>query len=194
MNTGMRGWVLLALSLGCSNAMALLAIEGTVVIEPAPATLLRGEIATLTYTITNTGDEPLDFATAGTGYYEQGPTSTVLPMPNAATPPCSAQFLDFSPLPGQPTFVINTNSFYPRPIPAGESRQCAMELMVSPEAGGPFVQWFGFTGIRGTQNVHMGQYVAFNLGQGAVAVPAGGWLYASILALLVFLLGARSQR
>jgi len=191
----MRGWVLWALSLGCGNAMALLAIEGTVVIEPAPDTLLRGQTAIITYTVTNIGDEVWDAAVSGTGYYEQGPTSTVLPIPNAATPPCSAQFLDFSPLPGQPTYVGNTNSFYPRPISPGESRQCVMELMVSPEAGGPFVQWFGFTGTRGTQSVHLSQYVTFNLGQGAVAVPAGGWLHAWILALLVFLLGVRrSQR
>ncbi len=130
MKVSVRVWVLLALSVGCGNAMALLTIEGTVVIEPAPATLLRGQTATITYTVTNIGDEAWDAAAVGVEYFESGPTSTVLPVPTAATPPCVSQFVDFpSPIPGAPTYVVNTNTLYPRPILPGESRQCVMDLV-----------------------------------------------------------------
>ncbi len=194
MKVGMRVWALLALSMGCGSAMAVLSIEGTVLIEPPPATLLRGDVATLTYTMTNTGDEPLDFATSGTGYWQEGAGSTVYPLPNAGTLPCLAQFVDFSGPPGQSAFVVNTNLLFPWPIPPGESRLCVMELAVSMEAAGPFTQRFGFTGTRGTQRVNVGQDVVFNLGQGAVAVPVFGWPAQLLLVFLIPLLGAKSLR
>lgn len=193
MSIGARWWVLLALSVGCDNAMAVLAIEGTVVIEPSPTTLLRGQTATLTYMLTNTGDEPLDFAAAGVSYFETGPTSTVLPEPTAATPPCDPQFLDLSPLPGQPVFVINSNAFNPTPIAPGDSRLCVMNLVVSPEAAGPFVVQFSFVGLRGAAEVNTAQEVLFTLGTSA-AVPVLEWPSMALLVLLISLMGARLLR
>lgn len=190
MSIGSRWWGLVMLLVGCGNAVALLAIQGTVVIEPPAATLLRGETATITYTVTNTGDEPLDSATSGTGYYEWGPMSTVLPAPNSQTPPCVTQFFDFSPRPGEPAFIVNTNSFLPRPIPPGESRQCVLDLVVSPEAKGPFIQRFGFTGSRGALSVNVGEDVMFNLGQETIAVPALQWPGMALMAMMTCLLAA----
>lgn len=185
------GWALLAL-LWASDAMATLAITGEVMIEPAPATLRRGDTATLTYILTNTGDEPLDFATSGTTYIQFGPTSTVFPFPTAATPPCTFQLLDFSAPPGQPPIVVNTNSFHPRPIPPGESRRCVIGLLVSSEAAGPFVQQFGFSGTRAGRTVTAAQSITFNLGQpqpSSVPTTSTGALV--FLAAILLLFGHR---
>lgn len=192
MKMGARWWALLALSVGCGSALALLAVEGSVTIDPSPAMLLRGQTATITYTVTNIGDEAWDAAAVGVEYFESGPTSSVLPVPTAATPPCVSQFVDFpSPIPGAPTYVVNTNTLYPRPILPGESRQCVMDLVVSPDAAGPFVQLFSLTGSLNGQIAYTSQEVAFNLGQGAVAVPALMWPSLVVLVLLVSWLGAR---
>ncbi len=195
MNIGARWWAMLVLSVGCGNALALLAVEGSVTIDPSPATLLRGQTATITYTVTNIGDEAWDAAAVGVEYFESGPTSTVLPVPTAQTPPCVSQFVDFpSPIAGAPTYVVNTNTLYPRPVLPGESRQCVMDLVVSPDAAGPFVQLFSLTGSLNGQIAYTSQVVAFNLGQGAVAVPLLGGPAHLLLVLLISLVGARLLR
>jgi hypothetical protein len=194
MKHGASWWVVFALFVLCGNAMAVVAIEGTILIEPPPATLLRGQTATITYTVTNTGDEPLDYAVSGTEYWEEGPTSTVYPLPTAATPPCFVNFVDFSGPPGQSAYVVSTTFFRPELIPPGESRQCVMDLLVSPNAAGPFVQRFGFNGVRGTQIVRTSQEFAFNLGQGAIAVPFLGWPSGALLLVLLVFSAARSLR
>lgn len=171
----MKRWTRLPLFVAscaaCSKALATLAISGVVLIEPDPSILLRGQTATLTYTITNTGDESIDVATAGTDYYDWGPTSTLFPLGTAATPPCTMTYVDFIAPPGQPPAVVNTVFFQPRPVLPGETRQCVMEITVSEETDGPFVQQFGFTGARGVRNVSVSQNVFFSLGQ-TTAVPA----------------------
>ncbi len=194
MKSRMIALALLALSVGCGNAVALLAIEGTVVIDPPPATLLRGQTATITYTVTNTGDEPLEVLVAGTEYYERGPLSTVLVSPTPATAPCLVGVFDASPRPGEPLYVVNTNSFLPRPVLPGESRQCVMDLMVSPEAAAPFVKHFGFLASRGATSITSSQVVTFNLGEEAIAIPTLRWLGVVFLTLLVGLAGARVAR
>lgn len=88
MRFGARWWVLLAtLSFG-TEAMATLAIAGEVLIESPAATLLRGQTATLTFSVTNIGDETFDRANWGTSFFREGPTSTVYTFSTAATPPC----------------------------------------------------------------------------------------------------------
>jgi len=185
-------WALVAL-LWASDAMATLAITGEVLIEPAPATLRRGDVATLTYTITNTGDEPFDRAASGTTYIQFGPTSTVFPFPTTATPPCAFQLLDFSAPPGQPATVANTNTFLPAPIAPGESRQCVMGLQVSPTAGGPFVQRFSLSGSHGLERVSVARNIVFNLGeQQPSSVPAVSNWGLGLLGLLLLAYGRRS--
>jgi hypothetical protein len=171
MKAKMRITLFLLLCLVSSSAIATLAISGTVAIQPDPSVLLRGQTATITYTITNTGDEPLDRVYGGTGYYDWGPTSTIFPIGTVATPPCYLTYFDLSPLPGNPPYWIVTVFFQPWPLLLGESRQCVMELTVSKEAAGPFVQQFGFTGGRGNQSTSISQSVFFGLGQ-TTAVPA----------------------
>lgn len=69
---------LLMLLAWCTNALATLAIRGDVVIDPHPSVLLRGQQATVTYMLTNIGDEPLELASAGFDYRTFGPLSTLL--------------------------------------------------------------------------------------------------------------------
>ena len=162
-------WVFLCAT--SSNATAVLAISGSVVIDPYPSTLMRGQSATITYTITNTGDEPLDSAAIGTGYYAWGPRSTIFPLATIATSPCLVRYDDLSPRPGEPAIVLNAVFFRPIPLLPGETRQCVMEISVSEETAGPFVQQFGFTGARGAQSTNVSQSVFFSLGL-TTAVPA----------------------
>lgn len=190
MRRGVWCWVLCTLFLG-GEATATLAITGEVLIEPPAATLLRGQTATITYIITNTGDEPLDRAASGTLYFNEGPTSTVFPFPTAATPPCAFQLVDLSAPPGQPAIVGNTNTFLPAPIAPGESRRCAMGLQVSSQAGGPFVQQFLVSGSRGNQQVLVARDIAFPLGQTSFPVPAGSVLGLVLLAATLLAIGYR---
>lgn len=184
-------WVTLILLGGTGDAAATLGISSQVVIQPPAATLLRGDTATITYTVTNTGDEPLDLAAVGTVYFGGGPRSTVFPFATGATPPCTVQFLDFVPPPGsgQPTTVANTNTFRPNPIEPGESRQCVMGLLVSPDAGHPFVQLFSFVGVRGGESVRAPQHVTFNLGEQPTPIPVSSWWGLVGMGTLLLLLG-----
>ncbi len=194
MNLRARWWVLLALCAGCGNAAAVLAIQGTVFIDPPPATLLRGQSATLTYTLTNTGNEAIDVGAVATGFYADGPTSTIIIEPSAATLPCTMGILDLSPQPGQPTFYYVSTFFEPFPILPGESRQCEVSLTVSPDAGSAFTQRFYFSGAIGTQSVDIFQDVVFNLGEMPTVVPTLRWPANFILMLLIGLLGAMLVR
>lgn len=152
-------------------AMATLAASGSVVITPDPSTLLRGQSATLVFSITNMGDEEWDYAGVGTGYYDWGPTSTIFPMASLATPPCILSFLDFSPAPGEPAFWAVSAFFRPLPVLPGETRQCVMELRVSEEAAGPFIETFSFTGALGSRSISFGEEVFFGLGEDARPIP-----------------------
>jgi hypothetical protein len=184
-----RWLALLGLCAGCDNAMATLAITGEVVIDPPAASLLRGQTATLTYTLINSGDETLEIAAAGTVYRTFGPTSTVFLVPTASTPPCTVQTLDLSPLPGQPGAVAITSSFRPRPIPPGESRQCVMGLVISTEASGPFVQQFGFSGLIGDRSVDIAQNIFFPLGEQPKPIPTASPWGLALLSILMLTLG-----
>lgn len=195
------------LALG-APAFAGLSISGTVVVEPNPSTLLRGHEATVTYTLTNTGDEPIELATVGFPYRSSGPLSTVLPFRTAATPPCLYRLRA---LPGPfevpgavespakwspvPPFLEKTIEFSPLPIEPGGTRRCVAALRVSAQAAGPFVQTFNFQASRGAQSVMQTRSVVFGLGESAVAIPAVSTRSLALASLLVLLLGVfRLQR
>ncbi len=194
MRFGARWWVLLAMLGFGSEAAATLAIAGEVLIEPPAATLLRGQTATLTFTVTNLGDEPLDRAGWGTGFFREGPTSTVFTFSTAATPPCVYQEFqgDPGPPPNRPGITAASGSFHPRPIAPGESRICVIGVTVSTQAAGPFVQTFSFTGYRAEQSVGIARSLAFNLGvQQALPAPAISAWGVALLTLLLLEVGRR---
>lgn len=189
-------------------AVAALSITSTVVVEPHPSTLMRGQEATVTYTLTNTGDEPIELATVGFPYRSSGPLSTVLPFRTAATPPCLYRLRA---LPGPfeapgavespakwspvPPFLEKSIEFAPLPIEPGGTRRCVAALRVSPETAGSFVQTFNFQASRGAQTVTQMRSVVFGLGESAVAVPAVSTWCLALASLLVLLLGVfRLQR
>lgn len=186
----MSWFVLLALACG-GPAAAAVAITGDIRIDPPASTLRRGDIATITYTITNTGDEAIDFASAGTTYRQFGPMSTVFPFATTATPPCTFQLLDGSPPPGQPAIVVNTVGFRPAVTPPGESRQCVTGLQVSPDTAGPFEQSFIIAGTRNAQTVYIQRVVSFGLGVNASVVPALSTWGMTLLAALLLVFGHR---
>ncbi len=182
-----RQWlVVVAFCLTCSNAMATLAIAGSVAIAPDAKFLLRGQTASLTYTITNIGDEPLEEASAGTFYFGWGPSSTIFPSGTAATAPCIMTFFDLSPVPGQAPAVINTVFFRPTPVLPGETRECVLEISVSQEAGGPFTQQFGITGSRGNQSTTVSQFIFFPLGQVAAVPTASLFAWMALVLSVMF--------
>ncbi len=192
MKTALR-WLLLPLfGVACSNALATLSLSGNVTVEPDPRGLLRGQTATIVFTIANTGDEPFDEAVTGTTYFDWGPTSTIFPAGTAATPPCTFTLVDFSPPPGQPPLVGLTLFFRPVPLLPGETRQCVMEIAVSTEAAGPFTQSFGFNGSRGGRVAFFEQSVHFGLGQ-VNAVPAQSQLFSLVLVLAVLVIAYRHE-
>ena len=170
------------------DAMATLAITSQVIIDPPASLLLRGQQATVTYIITNTGDEPLEIPNAGFEYRSFGPLSTLFPFQTAATPPCGFQLLDFSTPPGVPSFVVNTLTFQPRPIAPGESRQCVTGLEVSAQTAGPFVQQFGFNASSGDRVVSEQHFVTFTLGEPPLLVPAFSWWSLALLSILILTL------
>lgn len=189
MRFGARWWILLVLMGSGSEAKATLAITGSVLIEPPAAPLLRGQTATATFTVTNIGDEPLDRAGWGTSFFREGPTSTVFLFSTTATPPCIYQEFQADPPPNQAGITASSIAFHPRPIAPGESRTCVIEVQVSPQAAGPFVQMFRLVGYRADRFVIMDQSVAFNLGQPqSLPVPtisAWGLLFLTLLLLEV---------
>lgn len=168
-------------------AFAALSISGTVVVEPHPLTMTRGQQARVTYMITNTGDEPLDYAGAGFTYRTFGPLSTLFPFPTEGTPPCGFRLLDLSTPPGVPGFVANTVDFSPVPIQPGETRRCTTGLRISAQTAGPFVLRFAFSGSRDGRSVSSQQHVVFTLGEPPLAIPAltiWGLALASLAVLL----------
>lgn len=192
----MKLWArLLLLPILCaaySNATATLAISGTVLIDPDPSILLRGQTATVTYTITNTGDEPLEFAYAQTDYVTLGPESSVFPHASAASPPCVVIDDSLSPLPpGKPSYYFNFTQFHPMPLLPGGTRQCVVEITVSGEADGPFIQWFGLHARLGTRYAAtVSQSFLFTLGGRAAPVPTLSRLGLSALLLGLLAAGA----
>jgi len=192
MRFGARWWVLLAMLGFGSEAAATLAIAGEVLIEPPAATLLRGQTATLTFTVTNIGDEPFDRAAWTTTYFREGPTSTVFTFSTAATPPCTFSGFEFDQPPNQPGINAAGGSFHPRPIAPGESRICVIGVRVSNQAAGPFVQTFGISGTRAEQSVGVTRSLAFNLGEPqAQRVPAISAWGVALLTLLLLEVGRR---
>lgn len=200
--TRIQAWAVSALLVWGAPAVAALSISGTVVVEPHPSTLLRGQQATVTYTLTNSGDEPIELATVGFPYRSSGPLSTVLPFRTAATPPCAYRLRV---LPGSfevpgavesqakwspvPPFLEKSIEFAPLPIEPGGTRRCVAALRVSPETAGPFVQTFNFQASRGAQSVTQTRSVVFGLGVSAIAIPAASTWSLALASLLVLLLG-----
>lgn len=189
-------------------AIAALSITGTVVVEPHPSTLLRGQQGTVTYTLTNTGDEPIERATVGFPYRTSGPLSTVLPLQTSATPPC---LFRLRVLPGPfevpgavesqskwspvPPFLEKSIEFAPLPIEPGGTRRCVAALRVSAQTAAPFVQTFNFEASRGAQSVTQMRSVVFSLGEPAIAIPATSTWTLALASLIVLLLGVfRLQR
>jgi hypothetical protein len=190
------------------SAISALSISGTVVVEPHPSTLMRGQEATVTYTLTNIGDEPIELATVGFPYRSSGPLSTVQPFQTAATPPCVYRLRV---LPGPPElagagkstakwspvppFLEKSIEFSPLPIEPGGTRRCVAALRVSPDTAGPFVQTFNFQASRGAQSVMQTRSVVFSLGESAIAISAVSTWSLAIASLLVLLVGVfRLQR
>jgi len=194
MRFGARWWVLLAVLGFGSEAAATLAIAGEVLIEPPAATLLRGQTATLTFTVTNIGNEPFDRAHWGTSFFQGGSTSTVFTFSTAATPPCVYQEFqaDGGPPGTPPGITAASGSFHPRPIAPGESRICVIGVRVSSQAASPFVQTFGISGTREEQSVGITRSLAFNLGEPqAQRVPAISAWGLALLTLLLLEVGRR---
>ena len=177
------------LALG-APAFAALSIGGTVVVEPHPSTLTRGQEASVTYTLTNTGDEPLEYAGASFDYRTDGPPSSIFPFPTEATPPCSIRYLHLGGAPGVPGFVVQTIDFNPVPIQPGESRQCVSGLRVSEQSARPFVKTFRIGGRAGDQWAYSTTSIAFTLGEPPLAIPTLSiWgLVATALAVLLAVL------
>lgn len=188
--TRIQAWAVSALLVWAAPAMAALSISGSVVVEPHPSTLLRGQEATVTYTLTNTGDEPLEYAGASFDYRTDGPPSSIFPFPTEATPPCSIRYLHLGGAPGVPGFVVQTIDFNPVPIQPGESRQCVSGLRVSEQSAMPFVKTFRIGGRDGDQWAYATTSIAFTLGEPPLAIPALSiWgLVATALAVLLAVL------
>lgn len=197
-----------ALLAWAAPASAALSISGTVVVEPHPSTLLRGQEATVTYTLTNTGDEPIDRATVGFPYRSSGPLSTLLPFQTSATPPCVYRLRV---LPGPfevpgavesqgkwspvPPFLEKTIEFAPAPIEPGGTRQCVSGIRLSAQTAGPFVQSFNFQASRGGQSVTETRSVVFRLGESAIPIPAvSAWSLALASVIVLLLSVGRLQR
>lgn len=192
--TVQSNWMRLALLLlsvaFAGSAAATVAISATIVIEPDPGTLLRGQTATLTYTVTNVGDEPLQGAFASTGYINFGPQTTIFPVATPATAPClNGDFAEPLP-PPLPSSFLNTTTFRPVPILPGEIRVCVIEITLSADAAGPFVQPFLFSTQPATTNpAPLRRNVYFGLGEDQ-PVPtlsmAGGGLLLCCLGILAW--------
>lgn len=217
---GLRSWpqmqaviriqalAVLALLAWAAPANAALSISGSVVVEAHSSSLLRGQQATITYTLTNTGDEPIDLATVGFSYRSSGPLSTALPFQTSATPPCvyrlrvlpgppeaagaAKRAAKWSPV---PPFLEKTIEFAPAPIEPGGTRRCVAGLRVSTQAAGPFVQTFNFQASRGAQSVTQTRSVVFRLGESAIAIPAVSTWSLALASVLVLMMGVfRLQR
>jgi hypothetical protein len=181
-------WLLVALAAACGNAEAILSTSLEVIVEPPAASLLRGQSAIATITLTNTGDEPLDSAGAGFTYLAFGPGSTLFPFGTPSTPPCILQIQDLSPVPGQPGVFGVSGSLYPLPILPGESRQCRIGIDVSSEAGGPFVVMFSSGASREGQTVFSTREVFFPLGEQPTSISATSPSGLAILGLVALML------
>lgn len=188
--TRIQAWAVSALLVWGAPAVAALSISGTVLVEPHPSTLVRGQQATVTYTLTNTGDEPLEYAGASFDYRTDGPPSSIFPFPTEATPPCSIRYLHLGGALGVPGFVVQTIDFNPVPIQPGESRQCVSDLRVSEQSAMPFVKTFRIGGRAGDQWAYATTSIAFTLGEPPLAIPALSiWgLVATALAVLLAVL------
>lgn len=167
-------WALpIALLVFFESAQSVVLVRGEIAIDPPPDRLLRGQVATVQYRLTNIGDEPLDAAFAGVEFVPWGPESTIIPYPTAATPPCTYFEDGPDPIPGQPPFVVGMVRFDSLPIPPGESRTCDIELLVTQQAPDEFDKFFGFTGFNGnTVSPSERLRVTFRLRTRAAEIPA----------------------
>jgi len=133
------------------DSQAALMVQGHVIIDPPPTELLRGQVGTIQYQVTNTGDEPLDTAIAGVEFQPWGPESDIHPYPTAATLPCLPFEDGPDPIPGQPPHIISMVRFDPLPLAPGDSRTCFIEFLVTQQAPDEFRKYFIFNGSLGNR-------------------------------------------
>lgn len=139
--------MLLLCSISCN---AILAVSGEVAIDPPPTELRRGQIATLEFRMTNSGDEALSRAFAGVEFIGWGPDSTIIPFPTEETLPCEWAEDGTDPAPGDPPFRVGMVGFAPFPIAPGDSRVCRAAIFVSEQAPDSFEKTFVFAGSTGS--------------------------------------------
>jgi hypothetical protein len=185
--------ILVALCTFAGEAVATLAFSADVRIQGDAAIMRHAESAVLTYTLRNTGDEPLDLAFARTIYIDRGPESTLFISVTAATAPCLIlNDSIFGPLPPPaPNIEFSSAYFEPLPILPGETRQCSTLITVSPEAAGPFSARFDFHARGGMQWVSAEpRSIFFNLGPTATAVPAMSSRLLAVLSIMMLAIAA----
>ncbi len=162
-------------------------------ITPDREVIGRGDVGQLEFRVRNTGKAPLEIATAGFTFRTFGPQSTLFPFRLGDTEPCFFAVEGPSPRPGEPGINGLTLSFLPRPVAVGEERVCTIGFQVSPDAAGPFVQRFSFTGVSGSQTQNVALHFVFPLGDPPPLVPTLslhwlwllGGLFAGIAALAI---------
>lgn len=166
--------LVVALCTACGPAQATIAVSARMEIQANASQMRRGDSTTLVYTFTNTGDEPLDSVHALTNYLSHGPDSTIFVEETAATEPClNTKASILGPLPPPfPNHLPNQTYAMPVPILPGETRHCIVQLRVSLEASGPFVQRFDFYAKRGFEHTSaQPTFVHFDLGEPIVGIP-----------------------
>jgi len=164
-----------------------LAFDFNVSPHPSNGPPTRGQASTWTFTITNTGDQPITLARVGAEYVEEGPGRTLYVLANASTAPCGVQYTDFS----GPELVIVVAEILiePTPINPGESRSCAVDLLFDEDAPGFFTQGFLFLANSGPLSATQSTSLSFQLDPSAVPVPGLSFFQLAALALLLVVVG-----
>jgi hypothetical protein len=180
--------ILVVLCTFAGEAVAKLAFTADVQIQGDAAIMRRAESAVLTYTLSNTGDEPIDLAFARTIYIDRGAESTLFISVTPATAPCLiVNDSIFGPLPPPaPNIEFSSAYFEPLPIFPSETRQCSALITVSSEADGPFIVRFDFHARGGMQWLSAEpQSIFFNLGTAATPVPTMSSPLLAVLSIMM---------
>jgi hypothetical protein len=180
--------ILVVLCTLTGESAATLAFSANVQISGDAAIMRRAETALLTYTLSNSGDEPLDLAFARTVYIDRSAQSTLFISVTPATEPCLiVNDSIFGPLPPPaPNIEFSSAYFEPLPILPGETRQCSALITVSAEAAGPFIARFDFHAQGGMQWISAPpQSIFFNLGPAATPVPTISSVLLAVLSMMM---------